>query len=214
MMRTNGQGLVVTGESGGGRRPCWRHGRGMGGVASRRLPLSALLWRHPGKRLRDGFLRRLLGELKSRFDITEEIPTDPEKLREALPLCGANGQPRKNLCFDGLNRYRAAIRPPSNLLLFFPAPVTVIASSLPGPGLDALRERGWTEHELPPCRSRRSGRHGRRLSDLHARTLDASRERQLVIAPGSKPALSPHAAGGTPPVRQFRTTARPGQALP
>src|SRR5207249_4260062 len=42
----------------------------------------------------EGFLRRLLGELKSRFGITDDIPTDSEKLRDALPVWLAQASAR------------------------------------------------------------------------------------------------------------------------
>ena len=52
---------------------------------------------------------------------------------------------------DGLNQVRGS--DPNLHLRFlprhFPPHVTVLASALPGPALDALRERGWAEHDLP-----------------------------------------------------------------
>ena len=82
-----GKGLVVTGESGGGKTAllaAWARDW------AKNHPEDFLFQHYfgatPDSASPDGFLRRLLGELKSRFGITDDIPTDPDKLREALPL--------------------------------------------------------------------------------------------------------------------------------
>ncbi len=137
----------------------------------------------------DGFLRRLLGELKSRFDITEEIPTDPEKLREALPLWLAQtaNHGRIVLLLDGLNQVQGSDpdRRLAWLPRFFPAHVTVIASALPGPALDALRERGWQEHELPLADEAEVAAMVDAYLGLHARALSPEQRREIIIAPGA-----------------------------
>lgn len=193
-----GQGLVVTGESGGGKTAllaAWASG-----WATRHA--DEFLFQHyfgaaPESASPVGFLQRLLSELKLRFDFTDDIPSDPEKLREALPLWLAQtiGRGQIVLVLDGLNQVQGD--EPDRRLRFlprhFPPHVTVLASALPGPALDALRERGWTEHELPLADQTEVDAmvaeylriHGR-LVDVEGHPLDTELRRQLVAAPGSR----------------------------
>lgn len=143
-----GKGLVVTGESGGGKTTL--------------LAAWARDWvkTHPGDFLfqhyfgstsdsasPERFLRRLLGELKVRFGIADDLPARPDKLREALPVWLARtlGKGRILLVLDGLNQVQGD--EPDRRLHFlpshFPPNITVLASALPGPALDALRENRW-----------------------------------------------------------------------
>jgi nephrocystin-3 len=82
-----GKGFVVTGESGGGKTAllaAWARDWEAQNDAD-------FLFQHyfgatPESASPEGFLRRLLGELKTRYELAEDIPADPEELREALPL--------------------------------------------------------------------------------------------------------------------------------
>jgi Tfp pilus assembly protein PilF len=186
-----GKGLVVTGESGGGKTAL--------------LAAWARDWvkTHPGDFLfqhyfgstsdsasPERFLRRLLGELKVRFGISEDLPARPDKLREALPVWLAQtlGKGRILLVLDGLDQVQGD--EPDRRLHFlpshFPPNTTVLASALPGPALDALRESGWVEHDL----SRASGAEVDSMIDryleIHARTLEPVLRRELAMAPGAK----------------------------
>lgn len=191
-----GKGLVVTGESGGGKTALlaawaadWKKNH----------PVDFLFQHYfgatPDSSSPDGFLRRLLGELKVCFALAEDIPDDPEKLREAAPLWLAQtvGKGRILFVLDGLNQVRGS-EPDQHLNFlpkFFPPHVTVVASALPGPALDALRERGWTEHDLPRASAtevdamvgeyfRLLGRH----VDTAGNPIQTPLRRQLVAAPG------------------------------
>lgn len=137
----------------------------------------------------EGFLRRLLGELKSRFDITDDIPADPDALRDILPvwLAQTTGKDRIILVMDGLNQVQGA-EPDQHLRFLpshFPPHVTVIASALPSPALDALRDGGWTEHELPLASEAEVDAMVGAYLDIHARTLEPALRRQLVTAAGA-----------------------------
>ena len=150
---TTGQGLVVTGDSGGGKTAL------LAAFASAIIQQqSYFLFEHyfggtPDSASVDGFLRRLLGELKRLADIKEEMPTTPEKMREALPLWLVQTAGGKSivLVLDALNQIQGdeADRHLNWLPRFFPAHIRVVVSSLSGSVLDALRERGWAEHLLP-----------------------------------------------------------------
>lgn len=194
----DGKGLVVTGESGGGKTAllaAWARDW------AKSHPEDFLFQHYfgatPDSASPDGFLRRLLGELKSRFSITDDIPSDSDKLREALPmwLAQTSGKGRIVLVLDGLNHVQGS-EPDLHLLFLprlYPPHVTALASALPGPALDALRERGWAEHELPLAGESEVDSmvgeyfriHGRHV-DAEGRPLQTELRRQLVAAPGAK----------------------------
>jgi tetratricopeptide (TPR) repeat protein len=185
-----GKGIVVTGESGCGKTAL--------------LAAWARDWTaaHPGDFLFQhyfgatpdsaspgGFLQRLLGELKSRFDISEDIPTDPEKLRDTLLLwlAQAAGQGRVLLVLDGLSQVQGgeAERRLNFLPPHIPPNVAVLASALPGPALDTLRGWGWIEHGLPPAGETEVDAMIGEYLKIHARTLEPALRRQLATAPGA-----------------------------
>ena len=150
---SSGKGLVVTGDSGGGKTAL------LAAFASSVIEQgSSFVFEHyfgatPDSASVDGFLRRLLGELKRQADIKDEMPTTSEKMREALPLWLAQtggGMPIV-LVLDALNQIQGdeADRHLTWLPRFLPAHIRVVASSLSGPALDSLRERSWAEHLLP-----------------------------------------------------------------
>jgi hypothetical protein len=97
-------------------------------------------------------LGRLLGELKRRSGLTEEIPATPEKLREALPLwlAGPAAKGRLVLVLDALNQLEDRDHAPDLGWLpgYFPPNVRVIVSTLPGRALAALERRAWPTFEV------------------------------------------------------------------
>jgi len=187
---STGQGFAVTGESGGGKtalladwvehwrqtRPdefCFEHYFGA-------TPESASV---------SAFLVRLLGELKRRYAIEEEIPVDPAKLRETLPLWLAQtmGRGRIILVLDALNQIEGdeADQRLAFLPRQFPAHVRVIASALPGPGLETLHEREWREHTLPlPDPVERDAMITAFL-EHYRKTLRPDLRQQIAAAPGA-----------------------------
>ncbi len=156
---STGQGLVVTGESGGGKTTLLAHWVGHW----RKGHPSDFVFVHyfgatPQSASAPGFLRRLLGELKRRYAMKDAIPTEPDRLHEVLPLWLGRtvGRGRIVLVLDGLNLVEGD--EPDKRLVFLPhyfsANVRVLASALPGPALETLRERIWTEHVLSPIDSK------------------------------------------------------------
>ena len=185
------QGLVVTGESGGGKTAllaAWARDWAQNHPED-------FLFQHyfgatPDGASPEGFLRRLLGELKARFGITDDIPTDPEKLRDVLPLWLAQtiGKGRIIFVLDGLNQVQG--NEPDRHLLFlprhFPPHATVLVSALDGPALDELLKRGWAKHDLPLADQAEVDDMVGEYLKIHARTLELELRHQLVTAPGAK----------------------------
>ena len=186
-----GKGLVVTGESGGGKSvllAAWARDR------ARAQPTDFLFQHYfgstPESASVDGFLRRLLGDLKRRFDIAEEIPTESDKLREALPLWLAQTTSRGQivLVLDGLNQVQGD-EPDRRLAWvprFFQPHVTVLASSLPGPALETLHEHGWHEHDLPLAGEDEIEAMVDAYLAEYRKTLASELRRDLVNARGSR----------------------------
>lgn len=195
---TGGKGFVLTGESGGGKTAllaAWARDW------SRHNP-DDFLFQHffgatPDSASPEGFLQRLMGELKQRFGIAGAIPADPEKLRDAMPvwLAMTPSNVKIALVLDGLNQVQGG--EPDRRLRFlprqFPTQVTVIASALSGPTLDALRERGWAEYELPKVSEAEADamvaeylRQIGRFVDAEGRPIKTPLRRQIVAAPGSR----------------------------
>ncbi len=107
----------------------------------------------PGSADYTSLLRRLLQELKARFEISQDLPDTPEALRNALPnwlAMAAAKCPRLVLVLDGLNQVEDRDQGPDLVWLpqQFPANVRVLVSTLPGRCLEALRKRPHVELEV------------------------------------------------------------------
>jgi len=100
-----------------------------------------------------GLVRRILGELKREFDITDELPMQPEALSFALNkwTVKAAGPRRVVLVLDGLNQLAddSAARQLGWLPVVFPTNFCVFVSMLPGESLDTLRKRSCRELYVP-----------------------------------------------------------------
>jgi tetratricopeptide (TPR) repeat protein len=134
-------------------------------------------------------LHRLLSELKRSFALPDEVPLQPDKLREALSLWLEKtiGETRIVLVFDGLNEIEGEEpdRQLTWLPKFFLPHVRVLVSALPGPALDALCERGWVEHSLPPCSTEERGQMIDQYFQRYRKTLGVKLRDQLIAATGT-----------------------------
>jgi nephrocystin-3 len=99
-----------------------------------------------------GILRRIMAEIKRRYDVPGEIPVTPEKLREDIPfwLASASAKGRFILVLDGLNQLEDRDNAPHLGWLpdYFPPNVRLLLSTLPGPTLGAVEKREWPKHEV------------------------------------------------------------------
>lgn len=186
---STGKGLVFTGDSGSGKTAL------LAAFASSSFKThpSTFLFEHyfgatPDSAGVDGFLRRLLGELKRLAKINDDMPATPEKMREALPLWLAHTSGRPIvLVLDGLNQIQGdeAERRLNWLPRFFPAHIRVVASCLPGPALDVLREHGWSEHMLPLADIDERGQMMDAFLNNYRKALGDTLRNQVLQAPGT-----------------------------
>jgi len=184
-------GLVVTGNSGGGKTALladWA--RNWATAHPEDLVFQHYFGATTDSASTERFIRRLLEELKINLDIEDDIPTDPSELREALPawLLKSSGNRNIILVLDGLDQIQG--REPDLRLSFlprkFPANVKVIASTLPGPALDTLQSFGWHEHTIKPADQSEVNAMVDKYLDIHARSLEPVLRQQLVSSPGVK----------------------------
>jgi nephrocystin-3 len=186
----DGPPLVITGERGGGKTSLlasWaRHW-------AERHPDGVLFEHYFGvtadSASATAFLQRLLGELKRRYDIRDDIPIHADKLREALPRWFAQTVDRGPivLLIDGLDQI-AGDEPDRRVAFLpthFPAHVRIVASALPGPALEAWRDRRWAECSLLlPDRAEREEMIDAFLG-AYGKTLSPGLRRALIEAPGA-----------------------------
>jgi hypothetical protein len=149
--------LVVTGEAGSGKSAL------LAEWAARwasRNPEDLVVRHHVGSTPESAdwraIVRRVLGEVKRRFTIADDLPTREEDLRGALHgwTNKAIGRHRVVLVLDGLNQLAdlPGARQLAWLPTTFPDPIRVLVSTQPGECLDTLRVRAWGEMAVPPLR--------------------------------------------------------------
>lgn len=99
-------------------------------------------------------IRRIMAELKRRFDIQQEIPDKPDELRSAFAnwLHMASAKGKAIIILDALNQLEdregaldLVWLPPS-----IPENIRLILSTLPGSPLDDLKKRQWPTLNIQP----------------------------------------------------------------
>lgn len=154
-LATDSWPLVLTGESGCGKSALlaewaarWRENH------PDDLVIQHYIGSTPESADWQGVVRRILGELKRAFAITDELPLQPEALRTALQdwLTKAAGKRRVVLVLDDLNKLSTddpTSRQIGWLPVVVPPNVRLLVSALPGESLDSLRRRSWPELAMP-----------------------------------------------------------------
>ncbi|MEW6533590.1 MAG: tetratricopeptide repeat protein [Thermodesulfobacteriota bacterium] len=141
-----GPQLCLIGESGGGKSAL------LANWASRYREAhpDAFLIMHfigssPGSTDYAAIIRRIMGEIKRRYDVPDEIPAAPDKIKEAFPfwLAIASAKGGLLLVLDGLNQLEDRDYAPHLGWLpdYNPPKVRIIVSALPGSALDAIHKR-------------------------------------------------------------------------
>ncbi|MCK4824413.1 DUF4062 domain-containing protein, partial [bacterium] len=98
-------------------------------------------------------LRKIMQELKRRFDIQQDIPDDKNELKLTfanwLSMAGVQG--KVILIIDGVNQLEDKDGAPDLVWLppHIPENIRLFISTLPGRSLDNLNERGWDVLDVP-----------------------------------------------------------------
>ncbi len=151
----DGQSLIVLGESGSGKSALlanWaEHHR-------KQHPDDLIILHFVGASSSStdwsAMLRRIMGEFKRRFGITQEIPDKPDELRSAfanwLHMTAARG--KVVLILDALNQLEDRDQAPDLVWLppVIPANIRLVVSTLPGRSLDDLMKRDWPVMKVEP----------------------------------------------------------------
>jgi nephrocystin-3 len=187
----DGPGLVVLGESGSGKSAL------LANWASRYrsqypddLVIMHFIGATPYSTDWAAMLRRIMDELKRKFDITQEIPDKPDELRSAfanwLHMAAAKG--RVVLILDALNQLEDRDGAPDLVWLppVIPGNVRLVASTLPGHPLEELTKRQWPTLQLKPLEDdERRELIKEYLKKLYAKELSEERVKRIAAAPQS-----------------------------
>ena len=99
-------------------------------------------------------MRRIMQEMRERFGLTDEVPTNPDQVAEALPLFLAQTPQTERwvLVLDALNQLeeRGNARWLGWLPTFIPQNIRVVISTLPGESLEALEKRDYPQLAVQP----------------------------------------------------------------
>ena len=99
-------------------------------------------------------LYRVMGEIKRRYNITDEIPTQTNEIVKAVPewLAKAASYGKLILILDALNQLDDRDNAPDLAWMpgYFHPNIRIIVSTLPGRSLTALKEYNWPEMVVEP----------------------------------------------------------------
>lgn len=131
-------------------------------------------------------LRRIMGEFKRWYDIQEDIPLEPAKLKSSfanwLHMTAAKG--KVVLILDALNQLedRENALDLQWLPPFIPENIRLIVSTLPGRPLDALDKRGWSKINVEPLSDEERAQLIRDYLGQHRKSLDQSRIERIIAS--------------------------------
>jgi len=136
-------------------------------------------------------LRRILGELKRRYGIQGEIPSEPEKLQQTFAnwlhmasVAAEKANEKIILIIDGLNQLAHIDStldlnwlPPS-----IPRNIRLILSVLPGRMLDELMKLGWPRLEVKPLNGAEKKELTRQYLGQYRKTLSDERIERIAAS--------------------------------
>ncbi len=184
------QPLVVLGESGSGKSALLANWV----TRYRQAHPDALVLQHyigatPYSADWAAMLRRLMGEFKQRLGIQQDIPDQPDALRNAFPnwLYMAAAKGRVVLVLDALNQLEDRDGAPDLVWLppVMPENVRLIVSTLPGRSLDEIQKRNWPTFKVYSLNERERLKLLWRFLRQSGKRLSKERRRRIANAPQS-----------------------------
>jgi len=140
-----------------------------------------------------GIVHRILIELKQAFTIIDDIPIHPDALLNALTewTVKTNSLRRIILVIDGLNQIADASEASQLrwLPVFFPSNFHVLLSTGRCENLDVLRERGWTEINVPLFSKEDVSAVTLAYFKVYSKTLPEAIIKKLNVTPATRNAL-------------------------
>ncbi len=129
-----------------------------------------------------GLMRRVMMEIKERFTVSAEVPTDPEKIvNDFRYWLGYASREGMVLVIDALNQLNESSRSSLGWLPdYFPPYVRVIVSTIGGDVLDELQRRNWHMLRVRPLNRKTRQTVVREYFRSFGKTLDAQNVRRLV----------------------------------
>jgi len=131
-------------------------------------------------------LRRIMGEMKRRFDIPGDIPDKPDALRMAFANCLhiASVQGRVILIIDALNQLEDRDGAPDLVWLpsVIPENIRLILSTLPGRSLDELNKRDWQKMQIHPLDNDERIRLINEFLEMHCKKLSRKQIEKIASA--------------------------------
>ncbi|MDB5035782.1 MAG: tetratricopeptide repeat domain containing protein [Chlorobi bacterium] len=125
-------------------------------------------------------LRRIMVEIRERYNLADEIPTSAAQIEQELPFWLARVQQEKLvLVIDALNQldnYQLSTRWLSD---YIQPRVRLILSLLDGPIADGLRERGWPELRVMPLTLQERRAVVKQLMGAHAMRFSSEQLRRI-----------------------------------
>jgi tetratricopeptide (TPR) repeat protein len=150
------QPLVVVGESGSGKSALLSNW----GLKRRAEHPDELVLMHfwgssAGSTDLGNMLARLMGELKERCEISQDLPQTEAELRQAFPnwLYMAAANHNVVLILDGLNQLEEGAQELDWLPLELPEKAGLVLSALPSRALDVINTNGWPSLNVDPLSS-------------------------------------------------------------
>jgi nephrocystin-3 len=135
-------------------------------------------------------LRRLMTELKERFDLSDEVPETEEKLRSKFPnwLYRASAKGDLVLILDGLNQLdnQGNAQELDWLPPELPQNIKLILSTLPCRAMDVIKERGWLTLEVEPLTVAEREELVIKFLALYSKQLSPERRRRIAQDPQSE----------------------------
>lgn len=174
--------LVVTGESGAGKSALlarWsrRH--------RERFPEAFVVEHYvgatPSSADRFALMRRIMAEIRERYQFADELPTSPEQIVEAFPSWLARVR-EENLVLvvDALDRLENNTLALESFPRDYPPQVRLVLSTTSGPTLDQVHGRGWGVLDVHPLAEKDRGRVIRAYLAEFSKQLEPEQVRRIA----------------------------------